>query len=293
MVDFKQGYKTIQNGGVGFYNQNRGFFEVSGSEAVRFLNGLITNDIEKLKDGAQMLAAFPTLKGRMFAVVRVIRKGKKFLFETEEETRRKVYDNLFRFTFAGDFHLTDLSDDYEYFSIFGDLKKRELLAKEVFKFQNDYLVAKGSVEQFRKLLGWAVEISDELYEILRIENGIPKYGIDMDEGTVVPEIGFDGMISYKKGCYLGQEVIARIHFRGKVAKQLMGLVFEEGDVNFSPGDEIKSLDDKSAGKVTSVTFSLKLGKTIALAFVRNVFLEEGTKLKVRDHLARVVGLPFI
>ncbi len=122
MNDFLKDYEKLAGGSLGFHNQNRGLFEVSGGEAVQFLNGLITNDIAKLEDGAQMLAAFPTLKGRMFAVVRVMRIGDRFLFETEEATRQKVFDNLFRFTFAGDFHLTDLSEKYEFFSFFGDLK---------------------------------------------------------------------------------------------------------------------------------------------------------------------------
>ncbi len=76
----------------------------------------------------------------------------------------------------------------------------------------------------------AVEISDEIYEILRIENGVPRYGVDMDETTIVPELGLEGLISYNKGCYIGQEIIARIYFRGHVAKQLRGLVLSDEQV---------------------------------------------------------------
>ena len=72
----------------------------------------------------------------------------------------------------------------------------------------------------------AVAIDDETYETLRIESGIPKYGVDMDETTIVPELGLDGLISYNKGCYIGQEIIARIHFRGHVAKRLTGLALD-------------------------------------------------------------------
>jgi tRNA-modifying protein YgfZ len=140
----------------------------------------------------------------------------------------------------------------------------------------------------------AVEISDELYEVLRIEQGIPLYGVDMDETTIVPELGIDGLISYQKGCYIGQEIIARIHFRGHIAKQLTGLILSEPPASADglKGQEIKSADGKNAGKITSVAFSPRLAKTIALGFVRYDYLAEGTELKVDDCTATVKNLPF-
>lgn len=295
MQDFQKDYSLIQNGGTAYYANSRGLFRISGGEAIQFLNGLITNDITKLRDGKQMLAAFPTLRGRIFAIARVLRNGSEFLFETEQETRRKVCDNLFRFTFAGDFQVEDFSDKYECFSIFGSTNDFRNSITGALKFNNDYLVPKNLVEEFRSSLGDAAEISDKLYEVLRIENGIPKYGVDMDEETVVPEVGLDGMISYDKGCYIGQEIIARIHFRGKgkVAKKLTGLVFDNTDANIAPKMEIISLDNKNAGKVTSITFSPRLGKVIALSYVRNAYLKDGTELKVGNCKAKVTSLPFI
>ncbi|NNE98702.1 MAG: folate-binding protein YgfZ [Pyrinomonadaceae bacterium] len=298
MSDFQKDYEAIRGGALGFHRQNRGLFAVSGGEAVQFLNGLITNDVETLEDGAQMLAAFPTVKGRVFAIVRVMRRGESYLFETEEATREKVYENLTRFTFAGDFHLDDKSGNYSYYSIYGETNGLDINSQEFIKFNNDYFVSNESVGEFEESLSDAVEISDELYEILRIENGIPKYGIDMDEETVVPEVNVDGMISYDKGCYIGQEVIARIHFRGKPAKQLRGLVFEEmsgpsAEKDVLTGAELRSPDGKNAGKVTSIAVSPKLGKTIALGYVRNAFLESGTELSVGNKNARVIELPFI
>jgi len=296
MSNFQQDYNLIRGDGVGFHRQKRGLFEVSGGEAVQFLNGLITNDVAKLEDGAKMRAAFPTVKGRLFAVVRVMRRGDKFLFETEEATRQKVYDNLFRFTFAGDFHLKDLSDEYEFFRFFGSVSDEILSGDQVINFQNDYLIPVELVKGLEGVLIAFIEISDQLYEVLRIEEGIPVYGVDMDEETVVPEVNFNEMISYEKGCYIGQEVIARIHFRGKVAKQLMGLEFDlepEALASDLVGAELKSKEDKNAGKITSVVYSPKLGKTIALGYVRNAFLEFDTELLVGKTKARVRSLPFI
>jgi len=287
-------YRIVRENGIGFYERKRGLIEVSGKEAVQFLNGLITNDAAKLEDSSQMLAAFPNAQGRLLAVVRVLRIKDKFLFETEVETYEKVLKNLQRFTFAGDFFVEDLSGDFRYFEITDS--KFQISNPDFIEFQNRFgvnvFVPKASGEDFLSELKNknAARISDELYEILRIENGIPKYGVDADENTIVPELGIEDLISYNKGCYIGQEIIARIHFRGHIAKQLTGLILEN---EAQPNDELKSLDGKNAGKITSVTFSPKLEKFIALAFVRYGYLAEDTELTINDTTATVKNLPFI
>src|SRR6185503_4095941 len=268
-------YNEIRAGRAGFYEQKRGLIAAHGKEAVQFLDGMITNDMKTLEDGQQMLAAFPNAQGRLIAVVRVLRQGERFLFETEEATREKLYQNLFRFTFAGDFFVENLSEQFQYFEVFGpvgDVYHPEVadMFPGAFAFEAkhgaSYFMPIDQAEKVRDLLineNNCVVIDDELYETLRIESGIPKYGVDMDETTIVPELGLDGMISYNKGCYVGQEIIARIHFRGHVAKQLTGLVISsppyEGGVAPASGDgvvlsgsELKSLDGKNAGRVTSV-----------------------------------------
>ncbi len=282
---------------AGFYRQKRGLMEISGKEAVQFLNGLITNDIAKLEDGAQMSAAFPNVQGRLLAFVRVLRKGEEFLFETEAATHEKIFNNLFRFTFAGDFFVEDLSENYEYFEL--QSSKFKVQSSNIIVFESktgkDFFVSKDAAEEFIKELKSqnAVEIADELYEVLRIENGIPLYGVDMDETTVVLETGLDEAVSFNKGCYIGQEIIARIHFRGHVAKKLTGLIFDEENAEVKPGDEIKSVEGKNAGKITSVTYSPKPGKTIALAFVRYDYLAENTELKIGEFTAKVKNPPFV
>ena len=124
----------------------------------------------------------------------------------------------------------------------------------------------------------------------------------MDETTIVPELGLDGLISYNKGCYIGQEIIARIHFRGHVAKRLTGLVLSEppasaggqiADEVVRVPIELTAPEGKPAGRITSLTFSPKLDKTIALAYVRYDYLAEGTLLMAGDGSATVKELPFI
>jgi aminomethyltransferase len=302
-TDLIKEYDLVRGGNTGFYEQKRGLISVWGKEAVQFLNGLITNDVAKLADRAQMSAAFPNAQGRLLATVRVLRQHDQFLFETEAETREKVFRNLFRFTYAGDFFVEDLSDKFRYFEI-SNLKS-QISNSEFIKFQNDFsqniFVPNDAAENFLVELKNenAVEISDELYEVLRIENGTPLYGVDADETTIVPELGIDDLISYQKGCYIGQEIIARIHFRGHIAKQLTGLILSDSfavteDLNSELRNaELKTSDGKNAGRITSVTFSPKLEKFIALAFVRYDYLTEGTELKVNETEVQVKNLPFI
>ncbi|MCU1290721.1 MAG: Glycine cleavage system protein [Acidobacteria bacterium] len=289
-------YKTIRRAG-GFYESGHGLIAVSGKEAAKFLNGLITNDVAKLEENAQMSAAFPNAQGRLLAAVRGLRRGDVFVFQTDGATHEKVFQNLFRFTYAGDFFVEDRTALYKSFEVQNSAFSPQ--SPEIIAFSSSngtvYHVPEQSAEAFKSELieQNAVEISEELYEILRIENGTPLYGVDMDETTIVPELGFPDLISYTKGCYIGQEIIARIHFRGHIAKQLTGLIFEDDAADIKPNDEIKSPEGKNAGKITSVTFSPKLGKPIALAFVRYDYLTEGTQLKVNDFTAKVKTLPFV
>lgn len=300
---FDADYDRIRSGGTAFYEQKRGLIAVRGKEAVQFLNGMITNDAAKLEDGGQMLAAFPNAQGRLIALVRVMRREETFLFETEEVTREKVYNNLFRFTFAGDFFVEDLSGDYRFFTVFD--KSFLPMTRPLLEFDSragtDYFVRSDDGEDFLTELRnvGAVEVSDELYETLRVEGGIPKFGIDMDETTIVPELGLDGLISYEKGCYIGQEIIARIHFRGHVAKQLTGLILSEppakagGSTLPAQSAELTTIDGKNAGKITSSVYSPKLRSTIALAYVRYDYLAEGTELRTGDYTMSVKNLPFV
>ena len=306
-ADLENHYNHIRGGKAGFYEQKRGLITVSGKEAIQFLDGMITNDMKTLEDGAQMLAAFPNAQGRLLAVIRVLRQGDRFLIETEEVTREKVFQNLFRFTFAGDFFVEDLSDSFSYFEIFGP--KQDVYNPNVgekfsgsFVFELPYGAAyfvpvdlAGRFREFLTVENGCVAISDELYETLRIECGVPKYDVDMDESTIVPELGLESLISYNKGCYIGQEIIARIHFRGHVAKRLAGLASEPGAIatGFQPSTELTTNEGKNAGRITSVTYSPKLDKAIVLAFVRYDHLAAGTGVMAGDVKAVVTDLPFV
>lgn len=275
-------YKAIGDGKPAYFQQKRGLIAVWGTEAERFLNGLITNDVAKLEDGAEMLAAFPNAQGRLLAVVRVKRSGEEFLFETDGATHDKVYQNLFRFTFAGDFFAEDRTAS-SLVVVNAEVASGITFAGEIGSIVH-------SSDDVSASLEGAFEISPELYEVLRIERGVPVYGVDMDETTIVPELGIDGLISYNKGCYIGQEIIARIYFRGHVAKQMRGLIFDGDSTEVA---DLTTDDGKSAGRITSKIFSPSIGKTIALGLVRYDYLAVGTGLNAGAARAIVAELPFV
>ena len=291
-------YEKISRGAPAFYAQRRALIAVWGKESVQFLNGMVTNDVAKLEDGAEMLAAFPNAQGRLLALVRVHRRGEQFLFETEAATGEKVFQNLYRFTFAGDFFVEDLSERHRSFLV-KNFEPKSSNAESI-EFENPFgrlvFAPADSAENFIAGLRGAVAIPDELFETLRVEAGLPVYGADMDETTIVPELGLDGLVSYNKGCYIGQEIIARIHFRGHVAKQLRGLAFAEKIENGADdlkNAELKTPDGKNAGRLTSIAFSPALGRTVALGYVRYDHLAEGTELRAGDRAVTVKNLPFI
>jgi len=293
-------YHHISSGGTAYYRQPRGLISVRGTDAIQFLDGMITNDMKTLEDGAQMLAAFPNAQGRLLAIVRVTRNGERFLLDTEDATRKLVFDNLFRFAMAGDFSVEDLSDEYRLIQVFDRsfIPITPPFIEFDTKYGTEYFVHREDATDFVGELKYleAVEISDELFETLRIERGIPRYGVDMDENTIVPEIGLEDMISYTKGCYIGQEIIARIHFRGHVAKRLTGITSAEQSAasgNLKPGSELNSTDGKNAGRITSVTISPKLQLAVGIAYIRYDYLSEGTELLAGDTAVKVASLPFI
>jgi folate-binding protein YgfZ len=305
-------YAAVRDGGVGLIDlSTRGRISVSGSEAVMFLNGLITNDLKTLAENRWMSAAFPNVQGRLLAAVRVIRRADDLLLDTEAATREKVLKIIERFTLAGDFRVADLTQATRHISLQGrgasELVEKIYGVKDLPRdgvWQNDEVTivrATHTGEDGFDIIGpvalempGATPVSERVEEILRIEAGIGRYGRDMDESSVVTETNLDDAVSYTKGCYLGQEIIVRIKHRGHVAKKLTGVVFEpHQNSEIEAGAVIKSTDDKDIGRITSLTFSPKLQTTVALGYVRYEYLNPGTSVVVNGTVATTRELPFI
>ena len=301
-------YAAVRDGGVGLIDLSaRGRISVSGSEAVMFLNGLITNDLKTLGENRWMPAAFPNVQGRLLAAVRVLRRAEDLLLDTEAVTREKVIKLIERFTLAGDFKVKDLTDETPHISLQGrsaaEIVERIFGVKDLPRdgvWQNESVTvirATHTGEDGFDVIGElpvleATPVSAEVEEILRIEAGIARYGVDMDETNVVTETNLDDAVSFTKGCYLGQEIIIRIKHRGHVAKKLTGLRFET-DGKIEPGAVIRSSDQKEIGRVTSATFSPRLGTTVGLGYVRYEHLTPGTRVIVDGLGAETAELPLV
>lgn len=321
-------YTAVRDGGAGLFDQSsRGRILVSGSEAVMFLNGLITNDMKTLAVNSWMAAAFANVQGRLLAAVGIAHREDGFLIDTESATRETVITLLDRFTLAGDFRLQDLTDETAMFSVqgrtaseiisrvfgaeaasverqktvnaqFGDATVNVIRATHTAEDGFDVLIEANNSSKLSDALmaSGATPISNVTFETLRIEAGVPLYGIDMDENNVVTETNMDDAVSFTKGCYLGQEIIVRIKHRGHVAKKLSGVVLD-GSTPVPRNSKIMSSEGKEIGRVTSSAFSPRLDRAIALGYLKYDYLAAGTEVKVAapesETNATVADLPFV
>lgn len=318
-------YSAVRDGGAGLIDlSSRGRILVSGSEAVMFLNGLITNDLKTLAMNSWMPAAFANVQGRLLAVVRIIHREDGFLIDTEAATHQTVLKLLDRFTLAGDFRVADLTSETTTLSVQGrkaaeviaaaigeqasNIERQEAVCAQQNNGQTttvirathtaedgfDLFVDANDAQQVRDSLiaGGAKPINEETAETLRIEAGIPSYGVDMDETTIVTEANLEDAVSFTKGCYLGQEIIVRIKHRGHVAKKMTGIALEK-ESELENSAQIFSAEDKEIGRLTSSTFSPRLGRTIALGYVKYDFLSPGTDVRVQSKRGKVAELPFV
>lgn len=325
--DVNAEYSAVRERGVGLIDlSSRTRINVSGTEAVPFLNGLITNDVKSLELGTWMPAAFPNVQGRLLANVRVLHHADGFLFDTETATSDIVLKTLERFTLAGDFRVNVLTDKLALVSVQGARASKiieQVLGNEPAKAGHGQVVQVGWQENFVQVIrathtaedGFDLFIPSQVasslwdaltnagaepfgfdaLEILRIEAGLAIFGVDFDVTNVVLETGLDEAVSFTKGCYIGQEIIARIHWRGHVAKRIAGLIFDERGA-IGSDDKVLSGEGKEIGRVTSTCFSPSLQRTIALGMIKYDYLAPGTAVLVdsdgEQHAGRVAELPF-
>jgi folate-binding protein YgfZ len=324
-TDLDSEYRAVRDDGAGLIDlSSRGRIRVSGSEAVMFLNGLITNDIKSLGENRWMPAAFTNVQGRLIGAVRIVRgKDPAFLIDTDLASHAAVLKTISRFTLAGDFHVSDVTGETAAMTVQGkraaeivgkvfetsvsDLPRNGVVETEkqgipvtIFRATHtaedgfDIVIDAAQVTTVRDALvnAGAQPVGEDVAEILRVEAGIARYGRDMDETNVVTETNLDDAVSYTKGCYVGQEIVVRIKHRGHVAKKLTGLRLET-DREIDPGTIVKSTDNQEIGRVTSAVMSPRLGSTIALGYVRYEHLAAGTNVLVNNVAASVTELPFI
>jgi folate-binding protein YgfZ len=311
----------------------RGRLCLLGADRVRLLHGQVTNDIKALKAGQGCYAAFTSPKGRMQADVHVYALAEELLLDFEPGLTQSLIERLDHYIVSDDVQAVDVAEHYGLFSLQGPraLEVPGLLDPgltvapqshgivhrpdpelgDLYWVNHartgsqgvDVFVPTAAMGMVWDKLSLAVRslggrpVGGSALELARIEAGVPRFGVDMDESHLPPEAGLDrNGISYTKGCYIGQETIARIRTYGQVTKALRGLRFDSGAPMPVRGDKVFH-NGREVGSLTSVIQSPRLGCPIALGYVRKECNTLGTALVVRsasgvDVAAVIVPLPF-
>ena len=305
-------YRELREGAGLLERAERATLEVRGADAAEFLQGQVTNDVEALKPGQGCYAAMLNPKGRVVADMRILRVSPdRLLLDTESAAHEAVLRDLRMYKIGRQVEVAD-TPGRSVLSMIGPRAEAVIesalgsrVPEEEHAFEEpadgavavrtnvgiDVIADEHQVQPLRErlLAAGSFPVSLEAAEILRIETGRPRHGLDMSEDNLPAEAGIvERSVSFTKGCYVGQEPVARMHYKGHPNRHLRGLRLS-GPAR--PG-AVLTAAGKEVGKVTSAALSPALGP-IALALVRRE-VEPGDEVAVGDgaSTAKVVELPF-
>jgi len=297
----------------------RGKLALTGAGAVEFLNGQVTNELAALRPGEGCYAAFLTHKGKMLGDLRILAIGEhpsapatELLLDTERSALQALFDMIRHFGVGWEFDLHKRTLERGLLSLIGPDAPRIAGAGELAHDEHsnariavagvDALAVRSDVgvdliceaDDTERLAAelearGAISVGEQAAECLRIERGRPRYGVDLDDTVIPQEAGLnERAVSFTKGCYVGQETVARLHYRGKPNRHLRGLAFSEPT---AAGQELR-LGERTVGRITSAALSPKLGP-IGLALVRRE-AAPGSVVGVGEDgaTAEVLELPF-
>jgi folate-binding protein YgfZ len=294
--------------GVFLDPSSRTKLRVTGTDRFRFLNGQITNDLRKATEKVAIEACVLNAKGKMSAHIFVSALGECFSVDAEPELRETLRSRLERYVIADDVQIEDVTDQFSLFHVLseespnpehGRIVSARRFAEQGWDIWSDAEHYDAIRQQLSSAFGF---LDSATAEVMRIEQGIPRWGRELTEEIIPIEANLEQRtIDYEKGCYIGQEVISRIKMSGQTNKRLCGLVSLD-DVPFQPGMKLAdpSTPAKEAGWITSATRSERIGKEIALGYVKRGLNSPGTKLhaflpenSVNPIPVEVVLLPFV
>lgn len=305
-------YESVSTG-VGWRDlSHRTKLQVTGVDRIRFLHSMISNDVEGLRDYQGRYGTFLTARGKMVADFHYYRLPRMVLMDVDLSLAERTREALEAYVIMDEVELS-LSGDFSHFSLQGprtrdlvrtllqaDIPPQPLQVVEMDRNGDSALLIhksdvgsagceilvprKAGPALSRALSEWngpfsVRRLDPEVWNLLRIEAAIPRFGVDMSESNYPMEARLDSAISLTKGCYLGQEVVAKATHIGGVGRFLMGLVLE-GEVPPEPGARVLSPEGKAIGSVTSAVYSPLLNRPIALGYLRRVFAGPGQILDV-------------
>ncbi len=296
VVKSEAGYRAALESCARVDLSGREQLKVLGPDRSSFLHGMVTNDVNGLGLGASNYAAMLTPKGAMVGDARVLRLAEELLLDTGPGRSAAVRDFLLKYLISEDAEVVD-SPGTAVLGLVGP-KAAEWAARvegalgqyESFLGGVDVVVAREALESVTARLAELPVLDEETAEVLRVERGVALWGVDMSEATIPLEANLDRALNFTKGCYIGQEVIARATYRGQMNKKLMGL--ELGEAEVKVGTELK-MAERKVGWLTSVARSPKRGQVVGLGYVHRDFLTPGTTVELAGGgQAVVVALPF-
>jgi len=286
----------------------RAKFRLTGTDRFRFLNGQITNDLRKATETVAMEACVLNAKGKMNAHIFVSGLGECFSVDAELELRETLRIRLERYVIADDVQIEDVTEQFSLFHVLseksptaehGRIVSVRRFAEQGWDIFSDAARHDAVWQQLSSAFGF---LDSAATEVMRIEQGIPRWGRELTEEIIPIEANLEQRtIDYEKGCYIGQEVISRMKMSGQTNKRLCGLI-SVSDLPLQPGMKLAtpSAGGREVGWVTSATRSERIGKEIALGYVKRGFNNAGTKLdgfpeenSARPIPVEVAQLPFL
>ena len=286
-------YELLTESAGSIDRSDRGKFLVRGGEAGDFLQGQVSNDVEALEPGTGCYAVVLNHKGKLRTDLRILRGEDFFWLDTEAIGHAVLAHMLRTYALGRDVQWEDVTESRALVSVIGPA------ARELFEGPEHSFAERDGRMYAATALGVDVigepglelafeAVSEEAAECARIESGRPRLGLDMDAETMPQEAGInERAVSFTKGCYVGQETVARLHYRGKPNRHLRGLRLAEPAPR---GEDILLGGEKVVGRLGSVCVSPRFGP-IALALVRRE-AAPGDTVTVAGAEAEVVALPF-
>jgi folate-binding protein YgfZ len=298
-MNFENYQRVAQGEPAQLLLSDRALFKLSGTDRVRYLNGQITNDVTKLLPGGSLYGAVLTGKGKIISDLFVSTDGETLWIDTPLPLKSAAHQRLAKFLIADDAFLEEVTDDYTLIHVLAssDLKLKPAPANPPSTptlFRNPRFGPPGFdlwVEKNQSSGLDDIPILDPAFaEIFQIESALGKWGAEIDENTLPQEILMERHgLSYEKGCYVGQETVARIRSIGHVNRQLAFVELMAGPLPTLPAS-LKS-DSAEAGKLTSLAYSPLLQKTVGLGLVSRKFNLPGGELSSGESRFKIASAP--
>jgi tRNA-modifying protein YgfZ len=297
------GYEALRSHAAWIDLSTRGKIRVTGDDRVRLLHGMSTNDVKNLAPGDGLYSFFLTAQGRIIADAYVYNLGDSLFLDTEPETVSKLRDHLDKYIIAEDVTLEDKTNQWATLAIEGPQSVNRAVelgipvpdkACSVQHWNSGFTarVAATSPEGLRVFVPTSTQpelvhridtalipqASLEEARIVRLENGIPRYGEDITERYLVQETGAMHGVHLNKGCYIGQEIVERVRSRAQIHRHLKPIRIA-GQVPPEPGTKLMA-DGREVGEITSASYSPALGEVVALAYLRTEAVESRQVISV-------------